>query len=76
MRYFGKLSMGKQNEYDWGLVMTPERHKNRPIIINYEGNLIFETDYGFYIGPALRIKYYEPNQDSLPQLAIDPPNFQ
>jgi len=83
IRYIGKLTMGKQNEYYWGIGYDAgEAQESSDDLlyeynfINYQGNLTFETEYGFYIGPALQIKYYQPNQDSLPQTAIDDPNFQ
>ncbi|WOT06637.1 BamA/TamA family outer membrane protein [Shewanella youngdeokensis] len=82
-RYIGNLTMGKQNEYYWGIgydAGKAQESSNDLLFeynfINYEGNLTFENRYGFYIGPALRIKYYQPDQDSLPQTAIDDPNFQ
>ncbi|ACJ27419.1 Conserved hypothetical exported protein [Shewanella piezotolerans WP3] len=83
MRLIGKFTMGKQSEYYWGVgyeagdaVEASDDLLYEYKLLNYEGNLTFLTFNGFYLGPALRLKSYQPDEDTLPQTAIDDPNFQ
>lgn len=83
IRYNGLFVLADQSENFWGVGYDAGKKQAasddtllNKTSLSYHANLDFKSDYGFYFGPALRLNYFEPDQASLPQSAIDDENFQ
>ncbi|WP_241902687.1 BamA/TamA family outer membrane protein [Vibrio breoganii] len=85
LRYQGRLLLGEQSQYYWGIGYDAGKEQDASDeismnynTIDYKGSLTFYLDsfYGLNIGPVLHLKYFEPDQDTLPETAINDPNFQ
>ncbi|WP_306170161.1 BamA/TamA family outer membrane protein [Shewanella sp. UCD-KL12] len=83
IRYTGHFLLANQSENFWGVgqVAGEQREPSDDTLLDkmsltYNANLDFQNTYGFYIGPAIRIKYFDPDQSTLPPSAIEDENFQ
>ncbi|WP_346347788.1 BamA/TamA family outer membrane protein [Shewanella marinintestina] len=83
IRYNGLFVLADQSENFWGVGYNAGKQQAasddtllNKTALTYNANLDFKSDYGFYFGPALRINYFKPDEDSLPPTAIDDENFQ
>ncbi|CAM3325592.1 BamA/TamA family outer membrane protein [Shewanella pealeana] len=83
IRYNGLFVLADQSENFWGVGY--DAGKKQPAsddtllnktALTYSGNLDFNSGYGFYFGPALRVNYFKPDETSLPPTAIEDENFQ
>ncbi|MGS0826810.1 BamA/TamA family outer membrane protein [Shewanella sp. 0m-8] len=83
IRYNGLFVLASQSENFWGVGYDAGKQQSasddtllNKTSLTYHANLDFKSDYGFYFGPALRVNYFEPDQNSLPPTAIADDNFQ
>ena len=83
IRLTGQLNMGRQSNYYWGIgyeagqgSLPSDDLSVEFELVNYDADLTFKAAENLYIGPSIQVNYANPNQESLPQSAIDDDNFQ
>jgi len=83
LRYKGSLVLGQQSQYYWGIgnqAAKAQELSDEIVLdyryVDYKSDLTFQLPYDINIGPAIHLKYFEPDQDSLPETALNDPNFQ
>ena len=83
IRYNGLFVLADQSENFWGVGYDAGKVQpaSDDTLLNktsltYHANLDFNSGYGFYFGPALRLNYFKPDETNLPPTAIDDENFQ
>ncbi|UJF17590.1 BamA/TamA family outer membrane protein [Vibrio sp. SS-MA-C1-2] len=83
IRYKGSLVFGQQSQYYWGIGYDAGKAQDASddismdyMFADYKGDLTFQSAYGLNIGPALHLLYFDPDKDSLPDTALNDPNFQ
>jgi len=81
-RFSGVLNFSDNAENYWGIGYDKGKAQDssddtlmRNTALTYDANLSFKNDYGFYFGPALRLKYYQADEDSVPVSAQQDDNF-
>ncbi|WP_017221622.1 BamA/TamA family outer membrane protein [Moritella dasanensis] len=81
-RFSGALTFSDDAENYWGIGYDKGKAQDssddtlmRNTSLTYDANLSFKNDYGFYFGPALRLKYYQADEDEIPLTASLDDNF-
>jgi hypothetical protein len=81
-RFAGVLNFSDSADNYWGIGYDKGKAQDssddtlvRNSSLTYDANLSFKNDYGFYFGPALRIKYYRADEDEIPLAAQVDDNF-
>ena len=82
IRFAGVLNFSDNAENYWGIGYDKGKAQDasddtllRNTVLHYDANLSFKNDYGFYFGPALRLKYYQADEDEVPLTASLDDNF-
>ncbi|MFS1982481.1 BamA/TamA family outer membrane protein [Vibrio breoganii] len=82
IRYFGHLDAGHQSLYYWGIgyeAGTSQKASDDLLVdlefAKYNADLTFRVYDQLYIGPILRLKYFSPTEDKIPESALQDPNF-
>lgn len=81
LRFSGNLRAGKQSEHFWGVGNDAGKAQDssddtliNALSIDYRGTVGFRIADNLYLGPVLRLNYYDPDSDELP-LTADDANF-
>jgi len=81
-RFTGTLTFSDDAEHYWGVGYEQGKAQDisddtlmRNTSLTYDANLSFKNDYGFYFGPALRLRYYQADEGSIPLTAQQDDNF-
>lgn len=82
IRYVGRLSFGNQSQYYWGVGYDKGAANSADDdmsmdykFVNYDADLTFKANEHWYVGPVLRLRYYDPNDQNLPASALEDQNF-
>jgi len=81
-RFTGTLTFSDDAEHYWGIGYEQGKALDisddtlmRNTSLTDDANLSFKSDYGFYFGPALRLKYYQADEAAVPLTAQQDDNF-
>ncbi|WP_033197608.1 BamA/TamA family outer membrane protein [Moritella dasanensis] len=81
-RFTGTLTFSDDAENYWGVGYDKGKAQDasadtlmRNTALTYDANLSFKNGYGFYFGPALRLKYYQADEDEIPLTAQQDDDF-
>lgn len=81
-RFTGTLTFSDDAENYWGVGYDKGKAQDasedtlmRNTRLVYDANLSFKNDYGFYFGPAFRLKYYQADEDQIPITAQQDEDF-
>lgn len=81
-RFSGALLFSDDAEHYWGIGYDKGKAQDasddtlmRNTSLTYNATLSFKNDFGLYFGPALRLKYYQADKDTISVTALQDDNF-
>ena len=81
-RFSGTLTFNKDSINYWGIGYAKGKAQDASddTLMNntsftYDATYTVKTDYGFYLGPTLRLKYFKADEDNIPLAAQQDSNF-